>query len=620
MGTPRRRFLETSALAGAAVSLGPLPLFAATRTAAGARPLPSWVDRPMRWAQLTLVEDEPAKLDVGFWLDYFRRTRSDGACLSAGGCVAYYPTEVPFHHRSAWLGERDVFGELVAGCRKLGMAVLARTDPHATYDDVQAAHPDWIAVDAEGRPRRHWASPEMWVTCGLGPYNFAFMTEVTREIVARYRPDGIFVNRWDGSGTCYCAHCRQGFRAASGLELPRGAEPLDPAQRAYRRWRQERLFELWRVWDDAIRALNPDACLIPNTGGGATSSLDMKRTGELAPMLVADRQARRGLMPPWAIGMNAKEYRAVMGPKPVGRPLQRRRRGALPLEGLGSGRRGDPALGRRPGRERHAALVHEVRGRAARPALAEAGRGGLRLVPRRRALPAQRAPARARRARLLAAERLDLRSRPRPRARRGAGARLVPGARRVARPVRDGARRPARRGAPRSVPDARAAERRGAVGRAVRAARRLRPPRRRAGRDLGDLAARRRRRGAPRLRARRPVRGVVRGPQAGPGAQRLPAARARLGRGPPAAARAGGRTADHPRRLAARRHAAAAVPEPAPDPHPVLPRPADGEGVRARGAARRRRRPSRARRDGVASSTSPGTSTARSGRCSRPTT
>jgi 5-methyltetrahydrofolate--homocysteine methyltransferase len=49
------------------------------------------------------------------------------------------------------------------------------------------------------------------------------MTEVTREIVARYRPDGIFVNRWDGSGTCYCAHCRQGFREAARLEL---ASPL----------------------------------------------------------------------------------------------------------------------------------------------------------------------------------------------------------------------------------------------------------------------------------------------------------------------------------------------------------------------------------------------------------
>jgi hypothetical protein len=317
MSPERRHFLKTSALAGAAVSLRPLPAGGAARAAARLRPAPSWVDRPMRWAQLTLAEDEPPKLDVGFWLDYFRKTRSDGVCLSAGGCVAFYPTEVPLHHRSAWLGDRDAFGELVAGCRKLGMAVLARTDPHATYDDVQAAHPDWIAVDASGKPRRHWASPEMWVTCALGPYNFEFMTAVTREIVARYRPDGIFVNRWEGSGPCYCTHCREGFRAATGLELPREEDAGGPARRAYRAWREERLFDLWRVWEDAIREENPDACLIPNTGGGATSSLDMRAIGERAPMLVADRQARRGLMPPWAIGMNAKEYRAVMGPKPV---------------------------------------------------------------------------------------------------------------------------------------------------------------------------------------------------------------------------------------------------------------------------------------------------------------
>jgi hypothetical protein len=269
----------------------------------------------MRWAQLTLVEDDPPNLDVGFWLDYFRRTHADGACLSAGGCVAYYPTQVPFHHRSAWLGDRDVFGELVAGCRRLGMVVVARTDPHATYDDVRAAHPDWIAVDRDGRPRRHWASPEMWVTCGLGPYNFEFMTAVKREIVARYKVDGLFINRWEGSGMCYCEHCRRGFRAATGRELPR--EPGDPAQRDYRGWREERLFALWRLWETEARKINPECCVIPNTGGGATSRLDMKKIGERAAMLVADRQARHGLMAPWAIGMNAKEYRAALGSRPV---------------------------------------------------------------------------------------------------------------------------------------------------------------------------------------------------------------------------------------------------------------------------------------------------------------
>jgi hypothetical protein len=271
----------------------------------------------MRWAQLTLVEDDPGKFDPAFWLDYFKRTRSDGVCLSGGGCVAYYPTQIPSHHRSAWLDNRDVLGELISGCRELDMTVLVRTDPHATYDDVQAAHPDWIQVDAQGRQRRHWASPEMWVTCALGPYNFEFMTSVHNEIMSRYRVDGIFLNRWDGSGMCYCEHCSANFRAASGFELPRTDDPQDNIRRAYMLWWQERLIQVLQVWNDGLRRINPDACVIPNNGSGALTSLDSLQISSQSPMLVADRQARHGLTPPWMMGKTAKEYRATMGRKPA---------------------------------------------------------------------------------------------------------------------------------------------------------------------------------------------------------------------------------------------------------------------------------------------------------------
>ena len=94
-------------------------------------------------------------------------------------------------------------------------------------------------------------------------------------------------------------------------------DPQLPAHRAYVMWRQNRLFDLWRLWDGEVRKINPDSCVIPTTGGGATSSLDMKRIGEIAPTLMADRQSRRGLMAPWANGKNAKEFRATMGNKPV---------------------------------------------------------------------------------------------------------------------------------------------------------------------------------------------------------------------------------------------------------------------------------------------------------------
>jgi len=306
----RRDFVQASALA---LASGMLP----TSLEAAPENTPGWYDRPMRWAQLTLVEDDPGKFDPAFWLEYFHRTHSDAACLSAGGCVAYYPTKIPMHYRSKFLGDRDSFGDLVAGCRKLGMNVIARTDPHAAHQDVYDAHPDWIAVDAEGRKRKHWADPELWVTCALGPYNFDFMTEVTREIVRMYNVDGIFSNRWAGSGMCYCEHCRDNFKQYSGLDLPRTANPQDPARRQYIMWHQARLFELWRLWDSEIKKINPNASYIPNAGGGALSDLDMKTIGELAPTLFADRQARRGVMPPWSSGKNGKEYGATMGRKAI---------------------------------------------------------------------------------------------------------------------------------------------------------------------------------------------------------------------------------------------------------------------------------------------------------------
>ena len=288
--------------------------FALARPGAAAEP---WFGRPMRWAQLTLVENDPGQYDPKFWLDFFRRTHSDAATLSAGGCIAYYPTKVPLHYRSRWMKDGDPFGELCEGCRKLGMVVVARTDPHAVHQDVADAHPDWIAVDAAGRKRRHWAQPELWVTCALGPYNFDYMTEVHREILAMYKVDGIFTNRWSGSGMCYCEHCTAAFRRDAGFDLPRTADPRDPAQRAYILWRQKRLFDLWRVWDGEIRKINPAARYIANAGGGAMSDLDMKTIGELSETLFADRQARRGLTAPWANGKNGKEYRATLGAKAI---------------------------------------------------------------------------------------------------------------------------------------------------------------------------------------------------------------------------------------------------------------------------------------------------------------
>jgi hypothetical protein len=273
-------------------------------------PAPGWFDRPMRWVQLAFVEDDPGRYDPGFWLDYFKRIHADAICLSAGGCVAFYPTKVPLHYRSKFLGDGDAFGEMLAGCRKLGMVVTARVDPHAAHQDVFDAHPDWIAVEANGQPRRHWAMPTEWVTCALGPYNFEFMTSVIQEIMTLYKVDGVFANRWSGSGMCYCQHCRRNFKEFSGLELPPAVGAPADTRAQFAAWQKKRLLELYTLWDGEIRKRNPGAVFFPN-------GFDQIRDSVSVPILFADRQCRSEFQLPWQNGKFAKDARLTSGSKPI---------------------------------------------------------------------------------------------------------------------------------------------------------------------------------------------------------------------------------------------------------------------------------------------------------------
>jgi hypothetical protein len=316
----RRTFIKASSAVGGATLLGNSLAWEAARANSFSIDTP-WFDRAMRWAQLAFVENDPGHFDPDFWLDYFKRIHADGALLSAGGVVAFYPTNIPLHHRSDWMGSTDPLGYMIEGCRKMNMSVILRTDPHAARQEVFEAHRDWIAVSSDGKQRRHWANPDLWVTCALGPYNFEFMTRVNTEIMQRYQPEAIFSNRWGGHGICYCEHCIKNFKAYSGMELPPSEQPglstamasgdkEDIRYRKYRAWRTQRLKELWFLWDDEIRKQKSSARFIPN------GFPDKLITGQKADFFFADQQARSGLIPPWSNGKHAKEIRATMGMKP----------------------------------------------------------------------------------------------------------------------------------------------------------------------------------------------------------------------------------------------------------------------------------------------------------------
>ncbi|WP_196258994.1 alpha-amylase family protein [Pelagibacterium limicola] len=276
-----------------------------------------WYKSATRWTQLTLAEDDPVRFDPAFWIDVFKRTQSNAACISAGGYVAYYPSKVPLHYVSKHLEDCDPFGALVDGARQLGMHVMARIDPHAIHQDAADAHPEWIAVDKEGRPRRHWAYPDVWVTCAYGDYNAKFMPQIVEELTRDYDIDAIFANRWQGHGVCYCESCKSRFKATSGHDLPVVADAEDPVWLAWTAWRRTVLSRLVVDWDGRMKAIKPNTSFIPNMGSVSLTEFDLSLIEKHCPFLVVDDQGRRGTEPIWMSGRNGKRMRATFRERPA---------------------------------------------------------------------------------------------------------------------------------------------------------------------------------------------------------------------------------------------------------------------------------------------------------------
>lgn len=272
----------------------------------------------MRWAQLTFCEGDMDKFDPDYWLKYFDDSSCDGIVLGSGGYMAFHESDVPYHYQVKHPKHDDLFEYMVQECRRKGYSIICRTDGHAFHEDAYNAHPEWVSYTSDGQPQRHWTYPEVWVSCVLNDFGFKFMTDVHSELAEKYDIDGIFCNRWAGSGICYCPQCQKSFTEFSGHPIPLKLDFTHPASILYRKWHEAKLFELCETWDKAIIQKNANMRFIPNSTVGPNGHLNTKRLGDYSDILFCDRQSRHDIMPPWFNGRNGKELKAVMGEKPVG--------------------------------------------------------------------------------------------------------------------------------------------------------------------------------------------------------------------------------------------------------------------------------------------------------------
>jgi hypothetical protein len=98
-----------------------------------------WYRRIKRIGQTNFNEKDPQNANVEQWADYWSSAKVDAVALSVSGPVAFYPTDIPFYHRSPFLNGRDLFGECVRAAKVRGIRVYGRMSPDIQWTDPKAA-------------------------------------------------------------------------------------------------------------------------------------------------------------------------------------------------------------------------------------------------------------------------------------------------------------------------------------------------------------------------------------------------------------------------------------------------------------------------------------------------
>ena len=261
-----------------------------------------WFVKMRRCGQINFNERDPIELNVSWWIDYWTSLKLDAILLNAGGIIAFYPSEIPYHHRSAYLDGRDLFGEFAKAAKDRGIRVVARLDCNYIYGEAMKAHPEWVERSQNGDPVTNPESPWLYQTCMYSSYFTEQIPAIIREINSKYDVDGFFTNGWPSAGPprrCYCQACR-------ALRLANPDSPEGFQQHL------SRVLDIWRLWDNTAKEKKWDSVYVGNLGGGIHAVLNLKALANVAGWFNADHQGRAGNTPIWDCTQQGRVAQAVM--------------------------------------------------------------------------------------------------------------------------------------------------------------------------------------------------------------------------------------------------------------------------------------------------------------------
>ncbi len=235
----RRDFLCESAVLVGGVLLAPALVRATGEPAAsaGAGSTP-WFRRPLRVVQTVLREPDARGYDPAAVVAYLRKAAANTLVVNGGGIVDFFQNPLPLANVNPFLGDRDLLREIATAGRAAGIRVLARVDFRGVEEARFRQQPDWFGRAVDGRPLTlDYTTPLLVAGCYLGAYRNEHAERFIRYLLEHYPIDGIWHNSVLVAGVCYCARCRDAYRAAAGAPLPDPATASPAESARYMAWK-----------------------------------------------------------------------------------------------------------------------------------------------------------------------------------------------------------------------------------------------------------------------------------------------------------------------------------------------------------------------------------------------
>ena len=216
---------------------------------------------------------------------YAENVKKSGATVAyiyGSNCLGlcFYPTNIGIRHKEA---ERDIFGETVRECRKLGLKVVGYLNSWGSF--VADVHPEWNVRFASGKSKRD--TERFGTPCINNEEYVTYFTSIVHEFVSSYKLDGLWVDMIGiYAPACFCEACKAKYKD----EIPTVVDINNPAFVNYLHFKGECVADYVEKIRDAAKSADPDI------------TISLQATGIKAPMGIGLTSSRYYDVPDYLAG------------------------------------------------------------------------------------------------------------------------------------------------------------------------------------------------------------------------------------------------------------------------------------------------------------------------------